>query len=236
MGPNGVVLLTDDDSGGGTNSRIPGGTGNLPLGVAGIYTIEVTGFDTSDIGSYSLTLTGTAAATPTVQFSHRTTPSVKQERRVDVTVTRSGDTSGTSTVNYITTDTDNFTVGCGQPSGGNAFGRCDFATSVDTLTFAPGETSKTFAIPIINDSIAEGSETFGVTLSNATGGATLGAPATATVTITDNDAVTGPNPIFTTPFFVRQHYLDFLSREPEAGEPWSGSAEWLFGCEQQSGV
>jgi hypothetical protein len=41
------------------------------------------------------------------------------------------------------------------------------------------------------------------------------------VSITDNDAVNGPNPIFTTPFFVRQHYLDFLSREPEIGEPWS---------------
>ena len=90
-----------------------------------------------------------------------------------------------------------------------------------------GIQSKTFAIPIINDSIAEGSETFGVTLSNVTGGATLGPPSTATITITDNEGVTGPNPIFTTPFFVRQHYLDFLSREPEPNEPWSGV---LNGC------
>ena len=150
----------------------------------------------------------------TVQFSASNYIVSEGSGRIDVSVTRSGDTSGTSTVDYITTDTDNFTVGCSQPSGGNAFGRCDFATSVDTLTFGPSETSKTFAIPIINDAIAEGSETFGVTLSN-TAGATLGSPATATITITDNDAVTGPNPIFTTAFFVRQHYLDFLSREPE---------------------
>ena len=143
-----------------------------------------------------------------------------------VTVTRLGSTSGTTTVNYTTTDTDNFTVNCGNVAG-NAFARCDFATSVDTLTFAPGETSKTFSIPIINDSIAEGSETFGVILSDVTGGATLGSPSTATITITDNETVTGPNPIFTTPFFVRQHYLDFLSREPEAGEPWSAI---LNGC------
>ena len=37
----------------------------------------------------------------------------------------------------------------------------------------------------------------------------------ATVNITDNDGANGPNPIFHTPFFVRQHYLDFLSREPD---------------------
>ena len=81
-------------------------------------------------------------------------------------------------------------------------------------------------VPIINDSWAEGNETFTVALGSLAG-ATLGANATATVTINDNETVDGPNPIFTTPFFVRQHYLDFLSREPEAGEPWSGI---LNGC------
>src|SRR6185436_1380258 len=80
--------------------------------------------------------------------------------------------------------------------------------------------SKTFIVPIIDDSYAEGNETFSVVLSNPIG-ATLGAPATATVSITDNDGANGPNPIFTTPFFVRLQYLDFLSREPEPGEPWS---------------
>ena len=49
----------------------------------------------------------------------------------------------------------------------------------------------------------------------------MGTPSTATVTIVDNETVTGANPIFNTPFFVRQHYLDFLSREPEAAEPWT---------------
>jgi hypothetical protein len=97
---------------------------------------------------------------------------------------------------------------------GNAYGRCDFAVTVDTLTFAPGESSQTFTVPIIDDSFAEGNETFSVLLSNPTG-ATLGSPATATVSIIDNDIVNAANPIFLTPFFVRQHYLDFLSREPD---------------------
>jgi hypothetical protein len=103
---------------------------------------------------------------------------------------------------------------------GGAYARCDYATSLDTLTFAAGETTKTFQIPIINDVFHEADETFSIVLSNPVG-ATLGIPSTAVVTINDNDAVTGANPIFNTPFFVRQHYLDFLSREPEPGEPWS---------------
>ena len=164
--------------------------------------------------------TGTLTAGTSIQFSQPTYNVNEAGTSLNVTVTRAGDTSGTSTVSYTTTDADNFTVNCSNVAG-NAFARCDFATSVDTLTFAAGETSKNFAIPIINDGYAEGSETFGITLSNVTG-ATLGSPSTATVTITDNETVNGPNPIFTTPFFVRQHYLDFLSREPEVGEPWTG--------------
>jgi hypothetical protein len=143
---------------------------------------------------------------------------------VQITVIRSGDTSAAATVDYRTTDTDTFTVNCAAIQG-TAFARCDFATVVGTLNFAAGETGKSFNVPIINDSYAEGNETFGVALSNPTGG-TLGAPATATVTITDNESANGPNPILQTDaagvsFFVRQHYLDFLGREPEPGEPWS---------------
>ena len=60
LGPNGVVILTDDDSGGGTNSRIPGGTESLTLGLPGTYTIEVGTFESGQTGTYNLTLTGTA--------------------------------------------------------------------------------------------------------------------------------------------------------------------------------
>ena len=160
----------------------------------------------------------------TVQFSSTTYTASESDLRVEISVNRNGDPSGAATVDYKTTDTDTFTVGCATKQG-TAYGRCDFATVVGTLSFAAGETSKSFSVPIINDAYAEGNETFGVVLSNPTG-ATLGSSATATVTINDNETVDGANPILLTDdagiaFFVRQHYLDFLGREPEPGEPWS---------------
>ena len=145
----------------------------------------------------------------------------EQAGSATLTVTRSGDLSGTTTVGYQTVD-DAADVGCADTvnNHGAAYARCDYATTLDTLTFAPGETQKTINVPIVNDAHVEGSETFQVQLVNPLG-ASFGTPATTTVTITDNDAAGQPNPVFTTPFFVRQHYLDFLAREPEQNEPWS---------------
>jgi hypothetical protein len=176
-------------------------------------------------GTSTANFTGAPSGPNSVQFSSNNYNVNESSPSVTVTVTRTGDTTGTSTVDYITTDVDMFLVNCSNTSG-NAFARCDFATSVDTLTFGPGDTSKTFQIPIINDGWAEGNETFGVVLSNANG-STLGNPATTVVTINDNETVNGPNSIFSTPFFVRQQYIDFLSREPEVGEPWTAI---LNGC------
>jgi hypothetical protein len=104
---------------------------------------------------------------------------------------------------------------------GAAYARCDYATTLDTVTFAAGETEKTFTVPLVDDSIPEGSETVRLVLSRPVG-ARLGAQTEAVLTINDNDAAGGrANPIFNTDFFVRQQYLDFLSREPEPGQPWS---------------
>jgi photosystem II stability/assembly factor-like uncharacterized protein len=176
---------------------------------------------------------------PTIQFSSSTFSVGEGGGHVTITVTRTGDTSGGATVDYRTQDTDSFTFSCRDvvSNMGSAYARCDFATVVGTFNFAAGETMKSFDIPIIDDSYHEGNETFSVVLSNSTG-ATLGSPSTATVTIIDNDAVDGPNPILQTndpgiAFFVRQHYLDFLGREPEAGEPWSAI---LRGCADQFNV
>src|SRR6185295_8448657 len=89
--------------------------------------------------------------------------------------------------------------------------------------FAGGETSKTISIPIIDDSYAEGNETFNISLSSPTN-ASLGSPASATITIGDIASTNGPNPIDQSEFFVRQHYIDFLNREPDSSglDFWTG--------------
>jgi len=125
-----------------------------------------------------------------------------------VNVIRTGDTSGTASFNYTTSD---------EPTGtGHASQASDYEMAVGTLTFAPGETSKTFPVLIVDDRLVEGNETLALTLSNATGAnVSLGSPNTAEMTIVDNDSGTSPNPYDDPRFFVRQHYLDFLNREPD---------------------
>lgn len=135
------------------------------------------------------------------------------EGRANLTVTRTGNTSASATVGYATSDSSG-SNGCNVMNG-NASSRCDYSTAIGRVTFAAGETSKTISIPIVDDSYAEGSETFTVSLIDPTG-SSLGPPTTTTITINDNESTNGINPINQTTFFVRQHYLDFLNREPDA--------------------
>lgn len=76
-----------------------------------------------------------------------------------------------------------------QTSPGTA-GTTDFSPLTTILNWAAGDgSSKTVQIPILKDTLNEASETFTVTLSNPTGGATLGTSTSATVTINDNDPI-----------------------------------------------
>jgi len=167
----------------------------------------------------------TAEAVPkTVQFGQANYQVSEGSVRVTLVVTRTGDTSGAATVEYAFAESAE-----GVPciaADGTANGRCDYHSSASALTFAPGEDTKEISIQLIDDAHVEGAETLRLTLVGATG-ASLGEQSTTTLVIQDNDTAAGQNPIFTTSFFVRMQYLDFLSREPEAGEPWSAV---LNGC------
>ncbi len=135
---------------------------------------------------------------------------------VTVSVIREGDATSAASVNYATSDTSSLNASCSQVTG-KASERCDYATSLGTLSWAAGEVgTKSFNIPIINDAWVEGTETLNVTLSNPIG-VSLGT-STATVTILDNDSnPVVPNPIDGVNFFITEQYIDFLGRMPDAG-------------------
>lgn len=157
----------------------------------------------------------TATATSLIEFATNTFGVDEAGKFVDFTVIRTGDTSGTATINYNTFD---------ESEAGHASQKSDYEIALGTLNFAAGETSKTFRVLIVNDNFVEGDEVIDLALSNPTGaGVGLGSPNTAQITILENDvSVSTSNPIDDASFFVRQHYLDFLNREPDA----AGQAFW----------
>lgn len=106
----------------------------------------------------------------------------------DVTVTEgnSGTTNATFTVTLSATSPQEIFVTFATAT--NTAGSGDFTTQTGTLTFAPGETSKTITIAVTGDTVDETDESFFVNLSNANGATITDAQGVGT--ITDDD---GPN-------------------------------------------
>jgi hypothetical protein len=101
---------------------------------------------------------------------------------VNLTVQRAGGDDGAVSVQYST-------------GGGSATAGSDYEATQGTLTWGNNDDgTRQVSVPILEDTEDEGNETFLVTLSNPTGGASLGSPAAATVTIRDNDGDGGPPP------------------------------------------
>lgn len=94
---------------------------------------------------------------------------------VTLTVIKDGAAPNTVTVHYATSD------------GFSASAPGDYTATSGDLTFEPNETTKQFTIPIVENTVYEGHESFNVVLSNPTGGAAVRAPWTAQVGVQDND-------------------------------------------------
>jgi hypothetical protein len=147
-----------------------------PIGaVTNDYDNDTRDASTPDIGADEVT---------TMQFS-AATYSVAENvggGLATITVTRTAGTGNAASVNYATSD--------GTATGGaSCTGSTDYVNTSGTLNFAAGDTSKTFTIPICNDSVFEADETVNLTLSSATG-SIIGTPNTAVLTITNDDDIT----------------------------------------------
>ncbi len=92
------------------------------------------------------------------------------------TVSRGGDASGTSTVNWAT-------------QNGSA-GEGDYAVASGTLSFGPGQTSKTIVVNVRGDTKVEGDEIFYVKLSGAAGATIADTQGQGTIVNDDNSVST----------------------------------------------
>ena len=94
------------------------------------------------------------------------------DETIDFAVSLSREAHASVTVDYTT-------------AAGSATAGEDYTRTSGTLSFAPGETEKTVAVPVLDDAIDEGEETFTLRLSDATGAVI--ADGTATGTIENSD-------------------------------------------------
>ena len=189
-----------------------GGSGQLGPQTSAVLTIV----DNDPLGGY-------------LHFSAFNNNTTESSGVTPIGVERLGTTTQAVTVNYATSE-DNSTAPC-STANSIASSRCDFTTAMGTLHFAPGETSKVILVLISQDNFVEGPETLTLTLSDVTGGAELATPSTVPLTIADDATEPATNPIDSADAFVRQHYHDFLNREPDA----AGLAFWsnqITECEQ----
>ena len=140
-----------------------------------------------------------------VKFSAATYNALETDHATQITVTRSGDSSGAISIEYGTFD-------------GSASERSDYTAAFGLLRFGAGEINKTFTVLLNEDAFQEGDETVNLRLSNPTGGAFISGPSTAVLVIGDIP-MSSVNPIDDAQFFVRQHYHDFLQSRTGCSRP-----------------
>jgi len=192
----GVSYATTTGTAGAGDFTATSGTLNWANGDAASKTITVpitndTAFEADETFAVTLSAAtgGAALGTPTttvtivsedpplrgtLAMASATASRVENLGSVTISVNRTGGTDGLVGVSYAT-------------ASGTA-NAVDFTATSGTLSWADGDSAaKPITVPITNDALFEPDETFTVTLSNATGDATLGA-ATTTVTIVSEDA------------------------------------------------
>ncbi|MCU7846047.1 MAG: thrombospondin type 3 repeat-containing protein [Candidatus Thiodiazotropha sp. (ex Monitilora ramsayi)] len=153
---------TDDD-----NDTVLDGADNCPL-IANTNQTDTDGDGTGDACDSEQAV---------IQFASGTASVVESQTSVTFTLSRSLNLAGTVSVDYATV------------TGGSATAGQDYTViNPTTLSFADGESSKTFTLSLTPDSVYEGDETVNLALSNAQNGQ-IGAQDTAVLTITEDDPI-----------------------------------------------
>ena len=110
-----------------------------------------------------------------VQFATNRVSVSETNRFVSLIVQRAGDTNLTNTVRYVTAD-------------GSATNGLRYLATNGTLRFLPGVAAQTVQVWLVNNVLADGNQSFSVTLTNGTGAATA---TNCTVTVLSDDTTIG---------------------------------------------
>ena len=114
-------------------------------------------------------------------------PLAREGEGADFIVTLAGTTLRTVTVRFNTAD-------------GTATAGSDYTARVGTLTFAPGEKTKSITVTVVDDTAAEFMETFSVVLGDPVNGTITKSRGVASIEASDQPAtVQGPTPPTTPP-------------------------------------
>jgi len=123
-----------------------------------------------------------ARAVTAIEFNASAFTIAENAAPLTVRVVRRGEASGTSTVQFTT-------------SNATARAGVDFTATNGVLEFAPGETIKTFSVALLDDAVLKTNRYFHLQLAGVTGGV-LGTQSNATVTLLDDEFPAALDPTF----------------------------------------
>ena len=183
---SGTATVTTDYTQSGTAILIPAGSTDGTVTFTAVQDtadeldetiiVDISGVtNATESGTQQVTATiNDDDASPLVSFATATSSGSESTTAVTVPVSLSSASGLTVSVDYAVT-------------GGTASGSgVDYTLASGTLTFAPGVATQNISITVVNDTTDEDDKTIQIALSNSTN-ATLGAIATHTYTILDND-------------------------------------------------
>ena len=147
------------------------------------FSIAFTSTDATFVGAATATVTIVPAGSTVPLLSISDASIASQAGTAPVTVTMTPAATQTVKVSYATAD---------GTDANAAHAGTNYTATSGTLTFAPGDTTKTINVPIVANTSTQPNRDFTITLSNPTGGSAI-AVGTATVTIL-NDVVVITHP------------------------------------------
>jgi hypothetical protein len=168
-------VVTADYSSGEVSALLSKGDGTLTLPITaavGTRPVAVAAGDFNGDGLPDVAVANAGSGDVSVLLNDGTWPPVDAPslsiNSVSVTEGTSGTTNAVFTVSLSAASTQTITVQYATADGSATVADNDYVATSGTLTFAPGQTTATIAVPVVGDRIAEPNETFTVALSQPT--------------------------------------------------------------------